>query len=203
MQNNPNTARTAPGMSGQLDSSTHGQLDNDTHGQLDNSTHGQLAHLSEMDDFEISDGEPDIKGWDVRTQDGEKIGDVEDLIVDTAVMKVRYIEIKLEKELAPNDDRRHALIPIGSARLDDDKDDVVINLQGNQILSLPAYTRGAITREYETELRNGFAQSDNSNSLGRESRAFYDSDDFDEGRAFSGRRTAERRDESYLRRRDS
>lgn len=186
MQDRPDTARTAPGASG----------------QLDNSTVGQLAHLSEMDNYEIADGEPDIKGWDVRTMTGEKIGDVEDLIVDTATMKVRYIEIKLEKELVSNEDRRHALIPIGSARLDDDKDDVMVSLRGDQFAMLPAYVRGSLTREYEQALLDGFARPDTPRSLVTEPGAFYDGEYFEEARAFEGRRAAERRDESHLRRLD-
>jgi hypothetical protein len=51
MQDSQNVARTAPGLSG----------------PLDNSTVGHLAHLSEMDNYEIADGEPNIKGWDVRS----------------------------------------------------------------------------------------------------------------------------------------
>jgi len=184
MQDRPNTARTTPGVSG----------------PLDNSTVGQLAHLSEMDNFEIADGEPNIKGWDVRTMNGEKIGDVEDLIVDTALMKVRYIEVKLEKELAVNDERRHALIPIGSARLDDDKDDVLISLHGEQMMSLPAYVRGSLTREYETSLLDSFARPVTVRSVAQEPGAFYDGEYFDERRTFEGRRTPERRDDDYLRR---
>lgn len=85
-------------------------------GRLDNSTSGQLAHLREMDDYEITDGEPDIKGWDVRTVTGEKVGKVEDLIVDTALMKVRYIEVKFDKLLMASGEMRHALIPIDEVR---------------------------------------------------------------------------------------
>jgi len=61
---------------------------------------GQLVHLDDLDDFKIADGEPDIRGWDVRGADGTKVGEVEDLLIDTAAMKVRYIEVKLEKDVA-------------------------------------------------------------------------------------------------------
>ncbi|HYW51219.1 MAG TPA: PRC-barrel domain-containing protein, partial [Gemmatimonadaceae bacterium] len=60
---------------------------------------GQLAHLKDLD-FKIAEGEPDIRGWDVRGTDGQKIGKVEDLLVDTAAMKVRYIEVHLDKDIA-------------------------------------------------------------------------------------------------------
>ncbi len=184
MEDSQNAARTAPGVSG----------------PLDNSTVGQLAHLSEMDNYEIADGEPNIKGWDVRTVNGEKIGDVEDLIVDTALMKVRYIEVKLEKAMAMNDELRHALIPIGSARLDDDKDDVFISLHSEQVVSLPAYVHGALTREYETTLLGSFVQPDTVRSLAEAPGAFYDGEYFDDRRAFEGRRTVERQNTDYLRR---
>jgi len=172
-------------------------------GRLDNSTSGQLAHLSEMDDYEISDGEPDIKGWDVRTMTGAKVGKVEDLIVDTALMKVRYIEVKFDKLLMASGEMRHALIPIGASRLDDDADDVLVNLRDDQLITLPAYVRGTLTREYESELLHGFERADTSSpTLVGEASDFYDDEHFNESRAFQGRRRAERSDDSYLRRLD-
>ncbi len=67
---------------------------------LDTTAAGQLAHLDDLDDFTIAEGEPDIRGWDVRGADGTKVGTVEDLLIDTAAMKVRYIEVKLERDVA-------------------------------------------------------------------------------------------------------
>ena len=45
--------------------------------------------LQELDhsNFEIVKGEPDIRGWDVRYKNGEKIGSVEELILDTKAKK--------------------------------------------------------------------------------------------------------------------
>jgi sporulation protein YlmC with PRC-barrel domain len=171
-------------------------------GRLDNSTAGQLAHLSEMDDYEISDGEPDIKGWDVRTMTGEKVGKVADLIVDTATMKVRYIEVAFDKLLMASGERRHALIPIGSSRLDGDADDVLVNLRDEQLITLPAYVRGVLTRDYETELLHGFERAETLPVHGDDAGNFYSDEYFDEGRAFERRRAAERRDDAYLRRLD-
>lgn len=31
-------------------------------------------------DYEIADGEPDIRGWEVRDESGKKLGEVDDLI---------------------------------------------------------------------------------------------------------------------------
>jgi sporulation protein YlmC with PRC-barrel domain len=172
-------------------------------GRFDNTTAGQLAHLNELDDYEIADGEPDIEGWDVRTVTGEKVGTVEDLIVDTALMKVRYIEIKFDRLLMDSGEMRHVLVPIGSVQLDDDDDDVIINLHEAQLATLPAYARGTLTRSYETEVMQGFAHAESTPvHADDEGRDFYGHDYFDEDRAFSRRRAADRPQQSYLRRLD-
>jgi sporulation protein YlmC with PRC-barrel domain len=172
-------------------------------GRFDNTTAGQLAHLNDLDDYEIADGEPDIEGWDVRTVTGEKIGTVEDLIVDTALMKVRYLEIKFDRLLMDSGEMRHVLVPIGSVQLHEDDDNVVINLHEEQLATVPAYARGTLTRSYETEVMRGFAQAESTPMQTEgEERDFYGHDYFDEDRAFSRRRSADRSSRSYLRRID-
>ena len=65
-------------------------------------------------DFEIVDGEPDIRGWDVWDTRGKKIGEVEDLIIDAQKKKARYIVLDLDDNEFDLDDRK-VLIPIGMA----------------------------------------------------------------------------------------
>ncbi len=81
--------------------------DNDS---LKTTAAGQLVHLDDLHDFKIAEGEPDIRGWDVRGTDGNKLGEVADLLVDTAAMKVRYIEVKLDKDVANDVGRSHDLL---------------------------------------------------------------------------------------------
>ena len=50
----------------------------------------RLVPLDQMDDFKVADGDPDVRGWDVVASDGQKVGHVEDLLVDPGAMKVRY-----------------------------------------------------------------------------------------------------------------
>jgi photosynthetic reaction center H subunit len=116
----------------------------------------RLVHLDDMSDLQVADGDPDIRGWDVRTADGEKIGTVKDLVIDTGLMKVRYIEAKIDKEVLNAADDRHVLIPIGSARLDDDEDDVYLSSAIVDPRTLPPYDRRALSREYELSLRQRF-----------------------------------------------
>lgn len=201
MDDRMNTNRNATATTDQHSSTMSAR---NTSGQLDNTTKGQLAHLSEMDDFEIADGEPDIIGWDVCASNGTKIGDVEDLLVDSATMRVRYIEVELDKDLVPDNqnDRRHFLIPIGSARLDDDDDNVLVSMESERLQALPPYVRGALTREYEQSVVDGFAKPDGRVVSTDTNRDFYDDDDtFNDRRMFESRRELGRRDDAYLRRR--
>lgn len=116
----------------------------------------RLVHLDDMSDLKVADGDPDIRGWDVRTADGEKIGKVKDLVLDTGLMKVRYIEAQIDKEAINASDDRRVLIPIGSARLDDDADDVYLSASIIDPRTLPPYDRNTLSREYETSLRDRF-----------------------------------------------
>lgn len=114
----------------------------------------RLVRLEELKGFQVAEGDHDIRGWEVKTADGRKIGKVEELIVDPYERRVRYMEVKVEREVLNTDHDRHVLVPIGAARLKDDGNDVLIErLPAQGIAGVPAYQRGPITREYETSLR--------------------------------------------------
>ena len=99
----------------------------------------RLVHLKDASDLDVADGDPDIRGWDLRTLDGEKIGTVEDLVVDTSLMRVRYIEGEVKLDDVAQETKRRILIPIESARLDEDEDDVIIELSSAATRALPSY----------------------------------------------------------------
>jgi len=107
--------------------------------------------LQELDrsDFEIVDGQPDIRGWDVKNSHGQKIGDVEDLIIDVQQRKVRYMVVDLDdNELDLK--HRKVLIPIGLAELHREDDDVMLPaVDSTQLSSLPAYDRDRLDADME------------------------------------------------------
>src|SRR5687768_5121282 len=76
-------------------------------------------------DYKIVKGQPNIKGWDVKDENGRKIGEVDELIFDVQSQKVRYIVVDLEGNVFDLE-TRDVLIPIGIAQLHDDDDDVII-----------------------------------------------------------------------------
>jgi len=116
--------------------------------------------LQELDhsNFEIVKDEPDVRGWDVRYRNGEKIGSVEELILDTKAKKVRYMIVDLdENELRL--EHRKIVIPIGFAELDRRSDDVLIpNVSVDQLCSLQDYKRDALTPEFERGISSTFGR---------------------------------------------
>lgn len=112
-----------------------------------------LSPLNELHDFKVVDGEPDIRGWDVLDSDGGKTGKVHDLLVDTAAMKVRYMDVAIARALLDDDEHRHILIPIGMARLDDENDAVrLTRLSQAQLLTMPSYHHELLDREEERSM---------------------------------------------------
>ena len=138
--------------------------------------------LQELDhsNFEIVKGEPDIRGWDVRYKNGEKIGSVEELILDTKAKKVRYMVVDLdENELRL--EHRKIFIPIGFAELDNQHDDVLIpNVSIDQLCRLPDYKRNSLTPELERNIASIFGRKVNVEpiaSIKREERKVVDEND--------------------------
>jgi len=121
----------------------------------ENNRNTRLQKLSGSD-FEIVDGEPDIRGWDVKDAAGKQIGEVEELIFDFQSRKVRYLVVDLED----NDfelDSREVLVPIGVAELHESDDDVILNgITADQLRSLPEYDEDRFDTEHETNIRNVF-----------------------------------------------
>jgi len=120
---------------------------------MDNMKHRRLQEL-DRSDFEIVDGQPDIRGWDVKNSRGQKLGEVEDLVVDAKQKKVRYMVVDLDDNEVDLDDRK-VLIPIGLAELHKDDDDVLLpGVQTEQLRGLPAYDEDHLNAETERRICN-------------------------------------------------
>lgn len=153
--------------------------------------HGPLCRLDDLDDYEIADGEPDPRGWDVKTTDGRTIGEVDNLIAERAAMQVRYLDIELDKKALNLKDSRHVLVPVGRVRLDDNDDAVRLDRVSLEMLAaLPEYQHGVIDDAFEDRV-HGVLETGavGANRYGHES--------FDDKRFFGKRRGA-RADAKYL-----
>ena len=66
-------------------------------GDLDSALPGSpVTPLRTLHNYRIAEGDPDVRGWEVLGADGGKIGEVDDLLVDTQALKARYLEVTLD-----------------------------------------------------------------------------------------------------------
>ena len=156
---------------------------------MDNMKHRRLQEL-DRSDFEIVDGEPDIRGWDVKNASGQKIGEVEDLIVDAAQKKVRYMVVDLDHNDLGLDDRK-VLMPIGLAELDNKEDDVMLRgVQTEQLRSLPAYDKDQLDGEVENRICSVLGRTGERNAISSGSEPtpeFYRHDYFNDSNLYRNR----------------
>jgi len=192
-------------------------------GRLDEALPTRVSPLRSLHNHRITEGDPDVRGWEVYGADNRRIGRVDDLLIDTDSSKARYLAVTLdlgdqgiaapmptepgpiafgapltatsamggltpvvsetmvrnsltedENRLTMDDGRgassRRILLPIGQARLDPQRDRIVIEgLRAEDAADLPDYDGGEI------------------NSHGSD---FYAGDLYDEDRFYSARRTA-------------
>lgn len=131
---------------------------------MDNMKHRRLQEM-DRSDFEIVDGEPDIRGWDVRDRTGKKLGEVEDLIIDAQKKKARYIVLDMDDNEFDLDDRK-VLIPIGMAELHEKDDDVIIPVAVQQLQALPDYDSDRLDDTIERQICSVFANGNQ--NLGRD-----------------------------------
>jgi uncharacterized protein (TIGR02271 family) len=110
-----------------------------------------LHRYSDMSDVEVAPENPDVRGWYL--QSGErKLGKVDDLIVDRGEMKVRYLEVDLDRSVFNLDDDRHVLLPIERVQLDESAQRVLLSgLALEQVATLPTFDA------YASEDRTGYA----------------------------------------------
>ncbi|MES2522513.1 MAG: PRC-barrel domain-containing protein [Gemmatimonadota bacterium] len=140
-----------------------------------------LVHLADAGNLRVADGDPDIRGWHLHMADGEKVGTIRDLVVDTRRMTVRYVEARIDREALNSSDDRPVLIPIGCAKLDDGNDRVVLNPTIVDPRALPRYDRSIMS-----DPASGSAVSREHARLLHE--IFPEARDVDQGRFFGDRR---------------
>lgn len=168
----------------------------------------RIAPLSELRDFQVAEGYPDIRGWRVDAADGTRVGKVQELLVDVDTMRTRYLDVRLTAEIAAAPGDRDVLVPIGAARIQEKGDVVVVPLPTDRVGLLPPYSHGRLTRAHEYEVRRHFSlgeaaaaaaggsaggatagESAGATTAGASpSREFYDHDGYDDRRFFSTRR---------------
>jgi len=72
----------------------------------------KLVPLRSLDSWTVSEGEPDIRGWELRTVSGRQLGTVNDLLIDPDANEVVMLDIDLPGR------QDHTFVPIRVAQID-------------------------------------------------------------------------------------
>ena len=135
-----------------------GSTDGSARGEQRGEETGQLARLSELDDYYVADGEPDVRRWKVKTADGRDAGKVEGLIVDLGALRVSYLEVKLDRRALRLGHSRNILIPIEAAWLDEDQQIVNLALTAVELIAAPAYDPRSFSARDHDMLQRRYAE---------------------------------------------
>ena len=130
---------------------------------------GELVRLNDLEDFRVAKGDADPRGWTVVGADGIKIGEVDELIVDTGSLEAKYLDCDVAEdklELEPID--RHVLIPVEFARLDHDKKNVVVDgLASHGVGDYPIYAGLPVTEDAHRSMSRVLGRSQPAEPLSR------------------------------------
>ena len=72
----------------------------------------RLVRLKDMGSWDVAEGEPDIRGWEVRTVGGRELGKVKELLIDPDANEV----VMLDVDLTGSD--QHSLVPLRIVEID-------------------------------------------------------------------------------------
>lgn len=105
-----------------------------------------FAHIKELgkSKFEIAEGDSDIRGWTVKNEQGNILGEVHDLLFDTEAKRVLYIVLDMEgNELNLKD--RKVLVPLEIADLHEGYKNVILpGVMANELTAIPTYEKGKL-----------------------------------------------------------
>jgi uncharacterized protein (TIGR02271 family) len=107
-----------------------------------------LRRLSDLSDYDVADGRPDVRRWTIQDVEGRALGKVDDLVVDTGTMTVRYLELELDRKALElhTDHDKHVIVPVEQAHLDRDHKAIYVSgLTRAAAEALPEFTGGEHT----------------------------------------------------------
>lgn len=107
---------------------------------------GRLASLRELAARGVPHDFPDVRGWEVRATDGRAVGELEDLLVDVALMRLRYVVVRLHRRRPSDGGARRVLVPVGIAWLSADADHVLIEASAADEIGVIAPDRDLLSR---------------------------------------------------------
>ncbi|GGB65305.1 hypothetical protein GCM10007424_01530 [Flavobacterium suaedae] len=141
-----------------------------------------LYRLDELSDYKVASHYSDVRDWDLIDADSNKIGKIDNLLVNKATERVVYLDVEVNEELIKKghetyntpsnegvheflnkDGENHLIVPIGAVTIDDDNKKVVSNLINFDTFSnTNRFEKGAaIDRDYEVKILGVYFPEDN------------------------------------------
>ena len=118
-----------------------------------------MPHVGRLRDYRFADEGEDLRGANVYGADGEKIGDIDDVIFDHASGDIRYLVVDTGGWLSS----KRFILPPDRIRIGQG-DEFVVDMRKEQIERLPAYDEGAVEddarwRDYEDRYEKAWTTS--------------------------------------------
>lgn len=113
----------------------------------------RLVRLSELTAYKVADGEPDIRGWEVRTISGRQLGEVAELLVDTDAGEVVMLDVDVRNS------GRHSFAPVRAAMIDRTARVVRLDTGDLQDKDLPSLTGTESGDEERREFAEGYERA--------------------------------------------
>jgi len=138
-----------------------------------------LYYMNELSDYKISDGYPDVRGWDVKDFDNRVIGKVDNLLVNVDAERVVYLDVEVDKtiidakhdpygrpshlevrEFVNKDGENHIIVPIGLVDLNSDSNYVYTDILDHQTFAeTKRYRKGDnVGRAYENQVLDSYGR---------------------------------------------
>lgn len=155
-----------------------------------------LYRLNELNDYKVAGDDPDVRGWSIVDRDNQEFGVIQELIVDPEREKVRYLDVIPGASGSDRKEEDHLLIPIGVARIDNDRGRVqVSDIDKEMLTSYPTHRGTTISRDYEYLVVERFNAPDsdetrrdrNIDQSRAEDTDFYNNQFYDEDRFYTNR----------------
>ena len=133
---------------------------------VNNTRNENLQFVDDLSNYKVHHDDTDIRGFKLKTTNGENIGEVEGLLADVPAKLVRYVEVEIDDSIINRyngntytSDDRHALIPIGIINIDSTTRSVFVNgLLLEHLIDYPRYNRNqGYTTRYEIDTNDYLA----------------------------------------------
>jgi hypothetical protein len=150
----------------------------------------RVARLSSLALIDIAREEPDVRGWPLVTNDGQRVGRVRDLLVELETREVRYLDVAFDLAYADGRPDLRVAIPIGCARAGTRRNVVNVRcVSRDQVRHAPLHGSQRLTVDEELASRRFFGASRRDVVVEGRSDAFFAGADYDASQFWSVRRT--------------